>query len=237
MTLLALQFLVAHVLGDFVFQPNNWVEDKKIKKHQSKYLYFHIGVHAIALLLFLQFDLHYLPAILVVLLTHFGIDLLKLKLSNKQNERWMFVLDQILHLSIILGIVFFYERLSVDFNQIYSKKNLLLILAILGVTQVSAIVIQVIMSRWNMESVNDKQSLDDAGRWIGILERLFVFGFLILDRWDAIGLLLTAKSVFRFGDLTRAKDRKLTEYVLIGTLISFGLAIAIGLGYKYLLGN
>jgi len=45
--------------------------------------------------------------------------------------------------------------------------------------------------------------------------------------------LIAAKSVFRFGDLSRAKDRKLTEYILIGTFLSFGLAIAIGLGYLY----
>jgi hypothetical protein len=44
-----------------------------------------------------------------------------------------------------------------------------------------------------------------------------------------IGFLLAAKSVFRFGDLTRAKNRKLTEYILIGTLLSFLIAIATGL--------
>jgi hypothetical protein len=75
--------------------------------------------------------------------------------------------------------------------------------------------------------------LVSSGKYIGILERLFVFGCILLSQWSAIGLLVTAKSVFRFGDLSRAKDRKLTEYILIGTLISFGLAIAIGLGYKY----
>jgi hypothetical protein len=41
--------------------------------------------------------------------------------------------------------------------------------------------------------------------------------------------LLAAKSIFRFGDLKKVKDRKLTEYVLIGTLLSFGIAILVGL--------
>jgi hypothetical protein len=40
---------------------------------------------------------------------------------------------------------------------------------------------------------------------------------------------LAAKSIFRFGDLKESKDRKLTEYVLIGTLLSFGIAIAVGM--------
>lgn len=64
-----------------------------------------------------------------------------------------------------------------------------------------------------------------AGKYIGILQRLFVLGFILLNQWSSIGLLIAAKSVFRFSDLSRAKDRKLTEYILIGTLISFGLAI------------
>jgi len=49
-----------------------------------------------------------------------------------------------------------------------------------------------------------------------------------------VGFLLTAKSVFRFGDLKESKDRKLTEYILIGTLLSFGIAIIVGLSYLYL---
>lgn len=37
-----------------------------------------------------------------------------------------------------------------------------------------------------------------------------------------------AKSVFRFSDLKEAKDRKLTEYILTGTLLSFGIAMFTG---------
>ena len=89
------------------------------------------------------------------------------------------------------------------------------------------------MSKWSLEEDNSEDSLESAGKYIGILERLFVF--ILLNQWSAIGLLIAAKSVFRFGDLSRAKDRKLTEYILIGTLISFGLAIFIGLVYQYLI--
>ena len=72
-------------------------------------------------------------------------------------------------------------------------------------------------------------SLQDAGKYIGIMERLFVFAFILTDHWEAIGFLLAAKSIFRFGDLKESKERKLTEYVLIGTLLSFGMAVLIGL--------
>jgi hypothetical protein len=92
---------------------------------------------------------------------------------------------------------------------------------------------KIVMSKWVLEEDKSEDSLEHAGKYIGILERLFVFGFILLNQWSAIGLLIAAKSVFRFGDLSRAKDRKLTEYILIGTLISFGLAISIGLLYQY----
>ena len=70
--------------------------------------------------------------------------------------------------------------------------------------------------------------------YIGILERILVFVFVILNHWEAVGFLITAKSVFRFGDLKESKHRKLTEYILIGTLISFGIAIFVGILYAYL---
>jgi hypothetical protein len=84
-----------------------------------------------------------------------------------------------------------------------------------------------------LEEDDNTSSLENAGKYIGMLERLFVFVFIITNQWQAIGFLLAAKSVFRFGDLSNAKDRKLTEYILIGTLLSFGLAIAIGLLFQY----
>jgi hypothetical protein len=93
---------------------------------------------------------------------------------------------------------------------------------------------KVIISKWKPEENNEK-SLENAGAYIGMLERLFIFAFVLLNQWVGIGFLLTAKSVFRFGDLSKASDRKLTEYILIGTLLSFGLAISIALCYKFLL--
>lgn len=104
------------------------------------------------------------------------------------------------------------------------------------ITSVSAIIIKVFITQWSPESKKENDaSLAKAGRYIGILERLFVFIFVATNHWEAIGFLLAAKSVFRFGDLTSSKDRKLTEYILIGTLLSFGLAILIGVLYSYAL--
>jgi hypothetical protein len=97
-------------------------------------------------------------------------------------------------------------------------------------TKPTSLFLKNILSIWTPEKKDSKDdSLQNAGNYIGILERLFVFCFITTGHFEAIGFLLAAKSIFRFGDLKEAKDRKLTEYVLIGTLLSFGIAMLVGI--------
>jgi hypothetical protein len=231
---LTIKLLVAHILGDFVLQPNHWVKSKKKKAYKSIYFYLHGGVHLLSLLILLGFDLSYWRSIGGIVLSHLLIDLCKVKLERRLNPRLMFGLDQLLHLCVIGGVIYYHTGHKIDFWSIYSTELLLAILALLMVTSVSSVVVKTVMSKWKLEEDKSEDSLESAGKYIGILERLFVFGFILLHQWSAIGLLIAAKSVFRFSDLSRAKDRKLTEYILIGTLISFGLAILIGLCVQYM---
>jgi hypothetical protein len=234
MIALIIKLLIAHVIGDFVLQPNSWVEDKKNKTYKSKYFYLHGLVHLISLIVLLEFKWSYWLSITIIVLSHLIIDWIKLSLEGKINTRILFLLDQLLHLVIISLVVFLNNPYKINFQKIYSTETLLFTLAILTVTFVTSIVMKIIMSKWSLEENKTDVSLENAGKYIGILERLFVFGFIVLNQWSAIGFLITAKSVFRFSDLSRAKDRKLTEYILIGTLISFGLAILVGLLYQYI---
>jgi hypothetical protein len=136
----------------------------------------------------------------------------------------------------VLLLADLYEGYRVSFDTIFTDTALLFAVAVFLATHVSAIIIKMMITQWN--PINKKEnddSLAKAGRYIGILERLFIFIFVITNHWQAIGFLLAAKSVFRFGDLTASKDRRLTEYVLIGTLFSFGLAVFVGVLYLYLL--
>lgn len=226
--------ILAHFIGDFVLQPTSWVTDKQTKKWASKYLYYHIATHALCLLILLQFNVHYIGAIIGISVSHYIIDLTKLLLHNKLNSRWLFALDQVAHLAIILLTVHYYFPLQIEFNHIFNSKTQLVLTCIVFVTQVSSVIMKVIISKWSLESESEA-SLKDAGAYIGMLERLFVFAFIAINYWEGIGFLIAAKSVFRFGDLSKAKDRKLTEYILIGTLLSFGLAISCGLVFNYLM--
>ncbi|MHB1105807.1 MAG: DUF3307 domain-containing protein [Lutibacter sp.] len=239
MLILTLKLVLAHIIGDFLLQPDSWIKDKESKKIKSSYLYWHLTVHLLALLIVLQFNLKYSIGILGIVISHYFIDLIKINLNNKLNKRLLFFSDQFLHFSAIITVVYFYEPFTIEFSKVYEPTTILLITAILLSTKVTSIVMKVIISRWNPENdiLNSKESsvsLDKAGSYIGMLERLFIFGFILANQWSGIGFLLAAKSVFRFGDLSKAMDRKLTEYILIGTLLSFGLAIITAKGYLYL---
>lgn len=242
MLALFIKLFLAHLIGDFVFQPKKWVESKEEKKIKSKYLYAHLGVHLAALLVLLQFDFSYWLAILVIVASHFFIDVFKLYANEKFSEsrRILFFVDQFLHLLVLFIVVQFYFP-NFDLLQfIYAPKVLLLIAFLIFTSFTSNIIMTVILSKWNIIPVKEdgkevEESLENAGKYIGILERLFIFALVLMNQPLGVGLLITAKSVFRYNDLTRAKDRQLTEYVLIGSMLSFGLAILAGICYKYLI--
>lgn len=98
----------------------------------------------------------------------------------------------------------------------------------------ASLLVQLLMRRWSGIYTGDvPPSLTKGGKWIGILERLFIFSFVLTGRWEAIGFILAVKSAFRIGEMRVGqndadKTRSLTEYILIGTFLSFGLAILIG---------
>lgn len=83
----------------------------------------------------------------------------------------------------------------------------------------------------NMGTEVDEKEFN-TGRLIGLLERIFVFVFVLLGQYTAIGFILAAKGVARFQDF---KSRTFAEYVLIGTLLSTLLAMAIGYAVKLVL--
>ena len=90
-----------------------------------------------------------------------------------------------------------------------------------------------LLKRWGKSGLT-VGGLPDAGKWIGFLERILILTFILTDSTEGIGFLLAAKSIFRYGDLNKARDIKTTEYVLVGTLTSFTIAILTGYAVKCL---
>ncbi len=229
---LILKFTFAHLAGDFVLQPDSWVADKRKHKIKSKYLYFHTLIHFLLLLIVTGFQQKYLMGITILAFAHFAIDCTKLYTEKKKFGKLYFFGDQILHLLAIAAVVNHYFPFRLNLNWLFSNQNLLLFTTLIAVTFVASVVLKVILKDLNPDKKNKKTNY--AGKYIGILERLFIFLFVIMDFWEGIGFLLAAKSIFRFGDLKENKDVRLTEYILIGTLFSFGIGILIGLAYLHL---
>lgn len=230
--LLFTKLLLAHLIGDFMLQPDKWVSDKEKKKEKSIYLYLHTALHLILILLFIA-EVDFISYGILLAVSHGIIDLIKLKFQKKKTKRIWFSADQLLHLLMLFITVLVYSNASINFQNIDSR-IWIFITGIVLLTKPTSIIIKNIISIWTPENKNkEDNSLQNAGNYIGILERLFVFCFIITNHFEAIGFLLAAKSIFRFGDLKEAKDRKLTEYVLIGTLLSFGIAILAGLVVEF----
>lgn len=233
--ILFLKIILAHFIGDFALQSDNWIKDKEKRKIRSASLYRHILIHALLLIVLIHDPAYWLP-ILIIIVFHYIIDVGKLYLQDAYPSSLWFWIDQLAHILVLAAVAVNYFGL--DPNNWFSVNDnqfILILIAIIFVTLVSSRLIRIMISQWSPETEDsDDDSLSNAGHFIGMLERLFVFAFVITANFQAVGFLLAAKSVFRFGDLKESKDRKLTEYILIGTLLSFGLAILSAWIYLYL---
>lgn len=230
--ILVIKLLLAHFLGDFLLQPEAWVKDKNENKHLSSKLYLHILLHMV-LMLIITFDRSLIVPILLIGILHYVIDLGKLSIQNESNKRLAFIIDQLCHIAVIIGVANYNSPfISISFLDSYGGQIILMLLTLLLITTVSSKTIKILISQWSPQTEDSEaDSLKNAGSYIGKLERLFIFAFVVTGNLQAVGFLLAAKSVFRFGDLKESKDRKLTEYILIGTLVSFGIVILISFLY------
>ena len=228
--LIFIKLLLAHLVGDFILQPTRWVLHKQSNKIASKFLYLHVLLHFVLYMLLL-WNLSLWKIAVTVAVLHYVIDLLKLYTNDMfKNKSIPFFIDQALHILVIYCCAFYTDLYSHTLA-LFENLDWYLITAIVFVTYPASIIMGKILEGMSNQIETDHKSLPNAGKYIGIIERLFVLIFIVIGRWEVIGLLIAAKSVFRFNDLKERNNRKLTEYILIGTLVSFGMAILAGLLY------
>ncbi|MFC3362658.1 DUF3307 domain-containing protein [Pedobacter fastidiosus] len=210
----------------FLLQPNSWVKDKERNKLKSGKLYLHVVVHVVLIfVVFLSFNVWKVALSIGVI--HLIIDACKALFQTKKNARILFFVDQILHFTSIVLIWHLFYKGNLDISFLNNTNTWIVISGALFLSMPTSIVMRVIIAKWiPANQPESPQSLQNAGKYIGILERVLIFLFVLTNHFEAVGFLLAAKSIFRFGDLKEAHDIKLTEYVLIGTLLSFGIAIA-----------
>ncbi|MDX1590648.1 MAG: hypothetical protein R3283_01720 [Balneolaceae bacterium] len=84
------------------------------------------------------------------------------------------------------------------------------------------IMVRLILDKLGLSPLGEKSQVISAkeyrtGRVIGFLERIFVFLFILLQQYAAVGFILAAKGIVRYPDFG---NRTFAEYILIGTLLS-----------------
>jgi len=227
-----IRLLIAHILADFVFQLSSWVGEKKQKGLRGWGFYKHIAI--VGLLTWIAIWNNPVVAVLVTV-THFIIDYLKIKL-DKKGELSFFIVDQLLHVLVIviawLYLISGWERMAVVSLSFWTSFPTILILSgYLFCIGPSSFLIK--FSTQNLIQQAHGDNVKRGGRLIGIFERIIIYTLVLLNQYEAIGFLITGKSILRFAD----GQKKETEYVLVGTMLSYALAILMGALVNLLLGE
>lgn len=226
--LLILQF-IAHLLADFTFQKESLANDKDEHGFSSKYLKWHILITLI-LSWILSFQWLFICASIAIAAIHWIIDGFKKELIKfKKISNYTFIIDQTLHLLVIIGITLVYRHLFKisPFIQIpIHTYQLLIIAGYLLCTKPANMIIKAIFKMYKI-GLDDKGSdILNAGKLIGISERIITLTLILYGQFEAVGFIIAGKSILRYKETDTSK----TEYVLIGTLLSFGIAILTGIG-------
>lgn len=247
-TFIALLF--AHTLADFVFQ-TDWIA---ANKRNPVALGLHLSsVFATAVLA--TGSIH--PALVALAFLHIAIDLGKLGLEHRWRSSRrlpLFLIDQTLHLLSIGAIALWLPDLfanglwapgaivtgttgGIFGTGLWAQGNplpvehlpavMVVLSGFILATRAGGFAVGLLMEPFSrhLGRGDADKSLPGAGRVIGHLERGLIFAFVLFGQPEGVGLLIAAKSILRFGAVK--DDRRLSEYVIIGTLASFGWALVV----------
>lgn len=227
---LLLSLLMAHVIGDFYLQSDNYCKRKEESKLKSPFLYIHsiiIGLLSWAFVPTVYFGLY----ALLIFATHLLIDATK---SYMRKGLWSFLIDQTMHIVILCFIAYKYVpqcHLPIQYINLLDNLSIpTFAFATLCCLKPTNILIKLILERYKIGDNESCESIRNAGALIGNLERILTLVFVLIGQYEAVGFIIAAKSLLRFKDTDTAK----TEYVLAGTLLSFGIATLCGLMVKHI---
>lgn len=219
---LFLCLLFAHLVADFVFQTSKSCKDKAERKWRSPSQYVHAVVVA-ALSWLATWTLRFWWYALIIGLLHLGIDIWK---SYREEKVTWFTLDQALHVVVIACVSWLWcshNEWSIPYG--LSTRVVAVALATFVCWKPANFFIKLMLKHYSVNMPVEHENGFNAGALIGTVERWLILIFVCLQRYDALGLLIAAKSIIRFGDTQTNKS----EYVLAGTLLSIFIAVLAGL--------
>lgn len=224
-TLAALLF--AHVMADFVFQTGWMVANKR----RLAGLAAHGAVVLAALVVATG---GFSPALLWLAALHLATDALKARAPQGLGA---FLADRAAHLAALAALALWQPGLYAAgiwggiWGGLAPLPGLMALAsgAVLA-TRAGGFAIGLLMAPFarQLPPQDRTEGLQGAGLVIGLLERGLIFALVLLGQPQGVGLLMAAKSILRYGAVK--DDRALSEYVIIGTLASFGWALIAGYG-------
>lgn len=233
---------IAHVAGDYLFQPRCLAEKKAQK---LRWLLLHLALYALAMgAVFLCVPAGRAWWVWLILAGSHGlIDGLRVLLDRgRRRPGWLLVSfcgDQTLHLGMLLLCWALWLRggassLLVACSAWPWFRRLLVWTAILCVIwDPASVLVRKLFALFPQQVGSLSGTQARSGELIGKLERLIVVALVLAGAASAIGFVLTAKSVARFKQFEN--DPGFTERYLIGTLLSVSTALIAALLLERLL--
>lgn len=230
--------VTAQMTGDFLLQTAGMVREK----HRLPVLLGHTAIlAALSYLLCGLWTRWEIPVVIMV--SHALIDAIKVR-SGKSGPA-AFLVDQAAHLAVIGALTAVLVRSGdawppwSDLLGPFSLKALIVIAGATASIKAGGFLIgqavRPIQQRLlesqagsGQEAEREGAGFEQGGMIIGQLERALIFLLMLTGQAGGIGFLIAAKSILRFGEAQDPRHRKEAEYIIIGTLMSFGWGILIG---------
>ncbi len=210
--------LLAHVVADFLLQTKGMVARKK----EPHVLLLHAAIVLVTAYAALGRIDVWEPAALTA--AHLIID--AIKVHALPDKLWAFLTDQTAHLITIIVTANYAPALFAGGlwgNVDWLPEAMILSAGFIAATVAGGHTVAYLVAQWD-DDVSPPEGLPNAGRMIGHLERSIIFMLILAGQPAGIGFLIAAKSVLRFDT---KREQSVSEYVIVGTLASFGWAMAI----------
>jgi hypothetical protein len=238
-----LAIYLAHLLTDFVFQTPRLVEQKRRGKPFAYFL--HGLTHYLAAVILVGFFitgsgllLRTHLVLLALIFAHLLLDFAKIRLTRKAflgDGTIAYVSDQFLHfLSVALaawllspGMLFADLAGLLDQGRKIPSRLLAVPAIYIGVIFGGGYLIRSLTRPLSENLKLDQREksggpMQNAGLYIGWLERFLLLTALLMQSPGTAGLILAAKAIARYPEF---KSERFAEYFLIGTLLSFSIAV------------
>ncbi len=226
-----------HLLADYSLQPLSWIKDRDQRKAASTGLLKHVLVHTLITALAL-WKLELWWVWLTIAITHWSCDVWK---AHQASNLKSYLIDQAFHASVIFILSIILSRSHPGGPLLFewlpgelTGQVLAVGCGIMLMLRPSSMILMYFMKGFILDPP-DTYALENAGKWIGYFERLIILMCILIGAYTVLGFLVAAKSLLRFGD--KNHDRKHTEYVLIGSLLSWGIGIGVALACRFVINH